>query len=123
MTSRDFCYWLQGLFELSENLTCLSAKQVSLIQKHLALVFRSQVDASRNADANVGARFCSWLEGFLEDKDKEPLEAASVSKIRERLNNQFLHAIDPTFQNRDELSEIHSGRKPKDNEPPYEVMC
>ena len=123
MTSRDFFYWLQGLFELSEDLTCLSANQIVLIQKHLALVFKSQVDASRNADANVGARFCSWLEGFLEGKEDETLEAASVSKIRERLNDQFLHAIDPTFQNRDELSEMHSGRKPEDGEPRYEVMC
>lgn len=45
MTSRDFVYFLQGLFELS-NPTTLDAKQVDLIRRHLALVFKHEIDPS-----------------------------------------------------------------------------
>lgn len=38
MDAISFCYWLQGLFEIG-NPKQLSAKQVKMIKKHLALVF------------------------------------------------------------------------------------
>lgn len=37
MTPRDFCYWLNGLFELAEP-TSLSEKQTAMIKRHLKLV-------------------------------------------------------------------------------------
>ena len=45
MTERDFCYWLQGYFEIldpaSEGLNIpLGARQVQCIQEHLKLVFQ-----------------------------------------------------------------------------------
>jgi hypothetical protein len=55
MTSRDFCYWLQGYLEITvagEPLTpaggtvTLTADQVGCIQKHLALVFTHEIDPS-----------------------------------------------------------------------------
>lgn len=45
MQSRDFCFWLQGLFELNEP-TELNAKQTQLIKQHLGLVFRHEIDPS-----------------------------------------------------------------------------
>ena len=45
MNSKDFAYWLQGLFELS-NPTTLDAKQTELIKRHLALVFKHEIDSS-----------------------------------------------------------------------------
>lgn len=51
MTSRDFAYWLQGLFEL-ENPKTLNVKQTNLIKKHLALVFKHEIDPSMG-DANI----------------------------------------------------------------------
>lgn len=39
MQSRDFVFWLQGFFEIS-NPTNLSEEQVGMIKNHLALVFR-----------------------------------------------------------------------------------
>mgnify|MGYP003325478949 CR=1 FL=1 len=45
MTSRDFCYWLQGLFEVSE-VTELNSKQVEIIKNHLAMVFVHEIDPS-----------------------------------------------------------------------------
>lgn len=45
MTSRDFCYWLQGHFELT-NPQELSARETTLIKQHLALVFKHEIDPS-----------------------------------------------------------------------------
>jgi hypothetical protein len=45
MTSRDFCYWLQGHFELA-NPQELSARETALIKQHLALVFKHEIDPS-----------------------------------------------------------------------------
>jgi len=43
--SRDFCYWLQGYFELAlqEGLT---PDQVTAIKRHLMLVFKHEIDPS-----------------------------------------------------------------------------
>lgn len=45
MTSRDFCFWLQGLFELSET-KALDEKQTALVRAHLAMVFKHEIDPS-----------------------------------------------------------------------------
>ena len=45
MTSRDFCYWLQGMFELSDPKS-LTKEQTSLIKKHLHMVFEHEIDPS-----------------------------------------------------------------------------
>lgn len=45
MTSRDFCYWLQGFFEIAKPRD-LSAEDIDLIAKHLALVFKHEIDPS-----------------------------------------------------------------------------
>lgn len=45
MQSRDFCYWLQGFFEVA-NPRELSEKQADQIKKHLALVFKHEIDPS-----------------------------------------------------------------------------
>lgn len=59
MTSRDFCFWLQGFFELQENTVMqpgtiassnayltLDPKQLECIKRHLALVFKHEIDPS-----------------------------------------------------------------------------
>ena len=45
MTPRDFCYWLQGYFEISGK-TKIDDYQVTLIKKHLAMVFATHIDAT-----------------------------------------------------------------------------
>lgn len=45
MTSRDFCYWLQGFFELSDN-HGISPEKSKMIQTHLAMVFHHEIDPS-----------------------------------------------------------------------------
>lgn len=53
MKSRDFVYWLQGFFELHSagpkrpephDDMSLSGYQVELIRRHLALVFKHEID-------------------------------------------------------------------------------
>ncbi len=47
MKSTEFCYWLQGFFELgAESNTGLTPYQVDLIKKHLQLVFVHDIDPS-----------------------------------------------------------------------------
>lgn len=49
MTSRDFCFWLQGFFELSGLNTPskgLTYEQVEMIERHLNLVFKQEIDPS-----------------------------------------------------------------------------
>lgn len=45
MKSVEFCYWLQGLFELG-NPTTLNAEQTDLVKRHLAMVFHHEIDPS-----------------------------------------------------------------------------
>lgn len=46
MTSRDFVYWLQGLFELgADPVTTLNERQTTLIRAHLQMVFVHEIDA------------------------------------------------------------------------------
>lgn len=39
MNAENFCYWLQGHFELTDSKNGLSAEQVEMIKSHLDLVF------------------------------------------------------------------------------------
>jgi len=45
MTSRDFAYWLQGFFEVS-NAESITREQTEVIKKHLNLVFTHEIDPS-----------------------------------------------------------------------------
>ncbi len=45
MTSRDFCYFLQGFFELRDK-SGMSLSQVEIVMKHLSMVFVHEIDPS-----------------------------------------------------------------------------
>lgn len=45
MTSRDFCFWLQGFFEIAQPMQ-LGPNEIELIEKHLAMVFIHEIDPS-----------------------------------------------------------------------------
>lgn len=66
MNAQEFCYWLQGFFELSD--TCsLSPKQVEMIRKHLSLVFIDVTSGDR--EGPFAARF---LERGLDSTTSPP---------------------------------------------------
>lgn len=51
MTGRDFAYWLQGYFEIASAgneaaPVSLAVPQVDIIKRHLALVFKHEIDPS-----------------------------------------------------------------------------
>lgn len=56
MTARDFCYWLQGYFEIEEvglnggkkNVAeqHLIGEKVDVIRRHLTMVFQHEIDPS-----------------------------------------------------------------------------
>jgi hypothetical protein len=54
MTSRDFCYWLQGFFEISET-TEITEKQLQVIKNHLNMVFKHEIDPSHGDAAHQKA--------------------------------------------------------------------
>ena len=54
MTSRDFCYWLQGLFELG-NPESLTPGQIQVIRNHLNMVFYHEIDPSFGGPEVQGA--------------------------------------------------------------------
>lgn len=53
MQSRDFCFWLQGFFEVSgATAQKPSSEQMEIIKAHLALVFKHEIDPSMGAAAH-----------------------------------------------------------------------
>jgi hypothetical protein len=63
MTSRDFCFWLQGYFEIgtggprapepaTDPRDVLSKDQVDVIKKHLALVFKHEIDPNMGSESH-----------------------------------------------------------------------
>ena len=72
MTSRDFCYWLIGFFELSDANTPLTEKQVQTIKNHLKLVFLHEIDPSYSDDPTVQKIFQNIHDG------KKPLDGVNV---------------------------------------------
>jgi hypothetical protein len=51
MTSRDFAFWLQGVFEVGD-VSTLSAKQVTIIKNHLNLVFKHEIDPAMGDESH-----------------------------------------------------------------------
>ena len=43
MQSRDFCFWLQGFFELGDDSRALTTEQAAAIRRHLDLVFAHDI--------------------------------------------------------------------------------
>lgn len=76
MTSRDFCYWLQGFFEISGK-TELTPEQTKMVEKHLHYVFTIGDLAVKKQDSTTfkplqppeGARFLSTPDPIPASKD------------------------------------------------------
>jgi hypothetical protein len=54
MNSRDFCFWMQGFFEI-HNPTTLTQEQVTVIRNHLNMVFHHEIDPSFGGPQNQQA--------------------------------------------------------------------
>lgn len=52
MKARDFCFWLQGYFELTGATNGLDNNQLCTIRRHLELVFTHDIDPSMGDSAH-----------------------------------------------------------------------
>jgi len=104
MKANEFCYWLQGLFELCspDAVVTLSAVQVRTIRAHLNLVQR--------CDPTHDNLLVEWLSSFIAGNDNRLLNADDTAKVKRYLARQFKHEIDPTYEGKPaELQGIHDG--------------
>lgn len=67
MQSRDFCFWLQGYFELGGANGPISHEHSALIKQHLALVFKHEIDPAMG-----GMEQRDILRGKLEMAEGRP---------------------------------------------------
>ena len=102
MTPRDFCYWLQGYFELAGAIVVANRNVLwtddirTIVLKHIALVKATPGNYSSELQHFIG-----WLESAIEFN-------APVGLIKEKLNSIFEHVIDPaTPGNAVEQNQIH----------------
>ena len=52
MNTIDFCFWLQGYFEISGGKE-ISQEQAEVIQNHLNLVFKHEIDPLRESETTT----------------------------------------------------------------------
>lgn len=62
MNSIDFCYWLQGYFELSDEKE-LTEHQIDIIKNHLNLVFKHEIDPMRDKESPPGVDLNNLHQG------------------------------------------------------------
>lgn len=78
MTSRDFCYWLQGFFELAEGQSGMSHDQAEMVRKHLSLVFKHEIDPSHGTPEHVAE--LQELHDKIEKVEKTAVGAARAAR-------------------------------------------
>jgi hypothetical protein len=86
MTPINFAYWLQGYFELSDEIV----EGVSLPLKVRVLISQ-HIDMCKATPGNYNSKlvgFLGWMESAIEF-------TATSDSIRKKLDNLFEHVIDP----------------------------
>ena len=73
MKAAEFCYWIQGFFELSES-EQLTPRQVEIIKNHLKLVFYHDIDPSYSEDPAVQEE----MQAIHDGSPKPPKRQGSI---------------------------------------------
>ena len=84
MTNKEFCYWLQGYFEIS-NISTLTQEKVALINQTLNKIHEPL------------GEFTQWLfsvNQFLIEENKQSFLDFFILQIKHELNELFMHVID-----------------------------
>lgn len=106
MTYVQFCFWLQGYFEISEKVRKkLSERQLKIILNHLELVrITNHPDQAKYPKCQ---EFCSWLGHYLQICGTRSTAAA----ISSQLSKIFEHEVDKMFPPADQagMNAAHSG--------------
>ena len=106
MKSVEFCYWLQGYFELTKDNNKLSFDQCQCIKKHLDMV--KTYDLDNNNIFTQAQRFCLLLYDLLTPLTPEfALNGFLLKGIKYDLSSVFKHEIDHSYGNPTELNKIH----------------
>jgi hypothetical protein len=87
MTPRDFCYWLQGYFEISKA-AGLNSNDGNMLDAYDCI--KAHLNVVRNTRGNFNPKlkeFMVWMDFALEFN-------ATMVKISEKLDDIFLHVID-----------------------------
>jgi hypothetical protein len=112
MQSIDFCYWLQGWFELEEPKN-MNSTQLQTISEHLVLVF--EYDAQPN-------RFCQSLQGFLAFNEDiaQGMSVQQTQILKHMLEDTFRNEIDTRYHVKefDIMDKIHNGAKKEEKKQP-----
>jgi hypothetical protein len=61
VTARDFCFWLQGFYELGKPIA-LNQEQTEMVKRHLDLVFKHEIAPASNSAEITKARQFAALE-------------------------------------------------------------
>jgi hypothetical protein len=88
MTSRDFCYWLQGFFELTGTNKALTKEQCKTIRAHLAMVFAHEIDPS-NGTPEHRATLQDLHDNVKVEDTKPPFGNNDFAKRVEELREYF----------------------------------
>jgi hypothetical protein len=125
----QFAYWLQGHFELQDHFSdetlanskenknqFLTGMQVDCIKNHIQLHFECVKREKADPDP-----FICWLDGSLTYFENLPTtqQETLVVEVKTRLNNLFIHKIDPKMPgDKKSLQDIHDGKKTTDRRRP-----
>ncbi len=91
MTSRDFCYWLQGFFEIGDCEVAkepgkyiaqtISAAQAACIRNHLNMVFKHEIDPSHGDAAHQAVLSQAHVGGAAGTPPKSPTEDTRLVEL------------------------------------------
>lgn len=103
MLNKEFCYWLQGYFEIAEVPT-LNRERITLIEQQLSRI------------SEPLGPYTQWLQDVLHAIQKnnyhQPIIDMFAGTIPDELNKIFLHDIDNSYATQHspyELHQIHIG--------------
>ena len=105
MDSLNFCYWIQGYFEIT-NPKEIGVKETETIYNHLKLTLRCDDEPEK---------FVVWLNGYYELAKPKSIDRKTTQLIKDRLNSIFQHEIDPLMggpEIQEELNKIHTPNYP-----------
>lgn len=72
MNTQEFCYWLQGFFELCPDCSTLNEKQVQAIRNHLNLVFVHDIDPRASEGKELPEQYEELLQDLHDGKLQRP---------------------------------------------------
>jgi len=117
MKAVDFAYWLQGYFEVAGEGTTMTAAQAEKISQKA-----KTVDAGSGPAEAEARNFVSFTQGVLVLAKQPGADLALVgTTLKTRLNELFLHAIDPAVPG--DQPQLRRTHRPKGDDSGFEIMC